>query len=219
MSARRRATSSPSMAAAAMPLDDLHRWLKDRAERRPAATDIHMLDGYLTAIVAGPVSIDPPDWICPLLAIEADAFNHGGTPEFAAISAVAVRPNDISDTLSTTPDQFKPMHRRKVNGDVDARPWCRGFYAAMQLRMSAWAPLLDLGDVNHGLLLPILLHCVDDHGRPLLGPTKKARRQGIPAHRACGHPGHRRGYAPILDADPLSPLNRPPVWSAHTAYD
>ena len=37
----------------------------------------------------GPVSISPLDWICPLLAIDADAFNHGGTAEFAAISAVA----------------------------------------------------------------------------------------------------------------------------------
>ena len=44
-----------------------------------------MLDGYVSAIVAGPVSLDPPNWICPLLAIDADAFNHGGTPEFAAI--------------------------------------------------------------------------------------------------------------------------------------
>jgi hypothetical protein len=24
--------------------------------------------------VAGPVSISPPDWICPLLAVDADAF-------------------------------------------------------------------------------------------------------------------------------------------------
>ena len=174
MSAARRPALSP-MAAAAMPLDDLDRWLRGRADRRPAATGIHMLDGYVTAIVAGPVSLDPPDWICPLLAVDADAFNHGGTPEFAAISAVAMRHNDISNTLSTTPNQFRPMHRRKANGDVDARPWCRGFHAAMQLRMSAWAPLLDLSDINHGLLLPILLHCLDEQGRPLLGPTKKGR--------------------------------------------
>ena len=174
MSAHRRAASS-SMAAAAMPLEELGQWLQDRAERHPAATSIPMLDGYVSAIVAGPVSLDPPDWICPLLAIDADAFNHGGTAEFAAISAVAMHHNHISHVLSTTPDQFKPMHRRKPNGDVDARPWCRGFHAAMKLRMSTWGPLLDLTDINHGLLLPILLHCVDDQGRPLLGPTRKGR--------------------------------------------
>jgi hypothetical protein len=38
----------------------------------------------------------PPEWICRLLGIGSDAFNHGGTPEFAAISAVAVRqPNSL----------------------------------------------------------------------------------------------------------------------------
>jgi uncharacterized protein len=42
----------------------------------------------------------------------------------------------------------------------------------MKLRLSAWAPLSNLADINHGLLLPILFHCVDDEGRPLLGPPR-----------------------------------------------
>jgi uncharacterized protein len=174
MSAPGQSASSP-MAVAAMPLAELERWLQARRDQHPAASSIPMLDGYVTAIVAGPVSIGPLDWICPLLAIDADAFNHGGTAEFAAISAVALRHNDISRTLSTTPDQLAPMNRRKPNGNVDARPWCRGFYAAMRLRMSDWAPLLDTSNVDHGLLLPILMHCRDDQGRPLLGPTSKDR--------------------------------------------
>jgi len=163
------------MAAAAMPLGELERWLQGRADRHPVATSLPMLDGYVAAIVAGPVSIDPLDWICPLLAVDVDAFNHGDTLEFAAICAVARRHNEISRVLTTTPDRFEPRHRRKPNGDVDPRPWCRGFYAAMRLKMSDWAPLLDSGDVNHCLLLPILLHCRDDHGRPMLGPARKGR--------------------------------------------
>jgi uncharacterized protein len=174
MSANRH-SESPSMVAAAMPLAEFERWLRDRADRRPVATSVPMLDGYVAAIVAGPVSIDPLEWICPLLAVDADAFNHGGTSEFAAISAVAQRHNDISRILSTTPHRFEPMHRRKPNGDVDPRPWCWGFYAAMRLKISNWAPLLDISDVNHGLLLPILLHGRDDQGRPLLGPAKRSQ--------------------------------------------
>lgn len=160
------------MVAAAMPFVELERWLQNRADRRPVAISVPMLDGYVAAIVAGPVSIDPLDWICPLIAVDADAFNHSGTPEFAAICAAARRHNDISRVFSTTPDRFEPMHRCKPNGDIDPRPWCRGFYAAMRLRMSNWAPLLDISDVNHGLLLPILLHCRDDQGHPLLGPAR-----------------------------------------------
>ena len=109
-----------------MPLDELEQWLQARAERRPIATCIAMLDGYVTAIVAGPVSISPPNWICPLLAIDADAFDHGGTPEFAAISAVVQRHNEISNVLSTAPHRFAPMHSRKPNGDVDLRKILRG---------------------------------------------------------------------------------------------
>ena len=48
-------------------------------------------------------------------------------------------------------------------------------YAAMKLRLSAWAPLRNLADINHGLMLPILFHCVDDQGRPTLGTP----RQGL----------------------------------------
>jgi uncharacterized protein len=127
------------MAAAAMPLEELERWLQARVDQHPVATSIAMLDGYVTAIVAGPVSISPLEWICSLLAVDADAFNHGGTPEFAAISAVALRHNDISNILSTASNRFEPMHRRKPDGDVDPRPWCRGFYAAIRPRMSDWA--------------------------------------------------------------------------------
>src|ERR1700737_5015719 len=109
MNAHRRATS-PSLAAAAMPPEELGQWLQDRADRRPAATSIPMLDGYVTAIVAGPVSFDPPDWICPLLVTNADAFNHGGTPEFAAITAVAMHHNYISNVLSNPPNKFNPYN-------------------------------------------------------------------------------------------------------------
>jgi uncharacterized protein len=190
------------MAAAAMRLNELEPWLQARAEQHPLARSLPMLDGYVAAIVAGPVSMSPLDWICPLLAIDADAFNHGSTPEFAAISAVALRHNDISNVLSIAPRRFAPVHGRKQNGDVDARPWCQGFHAAMRLRLSAWAPLLDISSIHHGLLLPILLH---RRARASTAWTTKERPRdrGIPAQRPCRHSGRRRGHAPVLDADPL----------------
>ena len=170
---RRRHPAPSATTAAAMSLAELDRWLRGRAERRPVATSMPMLDGYVAAIVAGPVSISPLDWICPLLAIDADAFNHGGTAEFAAISAVVQHHNGISNTLSNNPKRFELIHQRKPNGDLDARLWCLGFHAAMQPRLSAWAPLLDTRSTNHGLLRTILIHCMDDQDRSRLGPTGK----------------------------------------------
>ena len=207
-----RHSESPAMAAAAKLLAEFERLLQDRADRHPVAASIPMLDGYVAAIVAGPVSIDPLDWICPLLAVDADAFNHGGTSEFTAICAVARRHNDISRVLTTTPDRFEPMHRRKPNGEVDPRPWCRGFYAAMRLRMSDWAPLLDTSDVNHALLLPILLHCRDDQGVQCSDHLGAAARLGNfcatptaifqPSSRPCANTGCRPATPARADCGP-----------------
>ena len=83
-----------------MSLDKLDLWLQARIGQGGAATDLSRLDGFVAAIVAGPVSMDPRDWICPLLGVAREAFDHGGTVEFAAISAVAVRHNVIANTLS-----------------------------------------------------------------------------------------------------------------------
>ena len=45
---RHRALSS--MAAAAMPLEELERWLQARANKHPTATSLPTVDGYVTAI-------------------------------------------------------------------------------------------------------------------------------------------------------------------------
>ncbi|MCC8950923.1 UPF0149 family protein, partial [Bradyrhizobium sp. Arg62] len=71
----------------------------------------------------------------------------------------------------------EPRSRQKLwEIESDPRPWCQGFYGAMRLRLSAWAPLLDTSNVNHGLLLPILLHCRDDQGQPMLGSPRSGRK-------------------------------------------
>lgn len=47
-----------------------------------------------------------------------------------------------------------------------------GFLAAMKLRYDKWERLRDLARIEHALLVPILLHCTDDAGRPMLGPAR-----------------------------------------------
>ena len=159
-----------------MPLDELERWLQARAERHPVATSLPMLDGYVAAIVAGPVSISPLDWICPLLAIDADAFNHGGTPEFAAISAVALRHNDISNVLSTAPEAVRADPCRasrmatsmRVPGARDSTPPCSCDY---RLGRRCSTPATS----TTACCCPSCCIVVDDQGRPLLGPPRKGR--------------------------------------------
>ena len=54
MRARRRRPANPPMTAVAMPLDKLDVWLQGRTG---AAANLSMLDGFVTAVVAGPVSM------------------------------------------------------------------------------------------------------------------------------------------------------------------
>jgi hypothetical protein len=81
------------------------------------------------AVVAGPVSMASEEWVCPLLGVDPDAFNHD-TEEFSAIAATLMRHNAISETLSTRPESFEPLFVRSPDGEVDPQPWCMGFYPA-----------------------------------------------------------------------------------------
>lgn len=163
-----------TMADYAMSFERLGQWLGERSRsptlRHPRATSLSMLDGAVGAVVAGPVSMSPEEWVCPLLGVEPDAFNHD-TEEFSAIAATLMRHNAISDTLSTRPRSFEPLFVRSPNGEVDPRPWCMGFYAVVKLRLLVWSRLISPDRPEHALLRPILIHCVDDAGRPVLPPT------------------------------------------------
>ncbi len=152
--------------ATAMSLEDLDLWLRGRAKAEPAplATSLSMLDGFVSAVVAGPVSMDPRSWICPLLGIDPDAFDHGDTPEFAALCAVIVRHNAISDILPTRPDLYRPIFAKTSDGQVDPAPWAKGFQAAMDMNPKLWARLKKTSpDSLH--LLAILACVPGDQGQ------------------------------------------------------
>ena len=147
-----------------MSLEQLDSWLKPA----PKVDGTSMLDGYLTAVVVGPHSIPPDEWFVDLPGGRGRVATASGET-LAAITAIVGRFNTISEGLSTAPQQHAPIFEKTDDGMVWPHPWCRGFLAAMRLRFDAWQPLLDLNRIEHGLLLPILLHCADALGRPMLG--------------------------------------------------
>jgi uncharacterized protein len=164
---RRRAGS----AERAMSPEQLNTWL-DTLDPRPKVDGTSMLDGYLTAIVIGPCSIPPDEWFVDLLGEHGRVATAKGNT-LAAIKAIAERFNAIGEGLSTAPKQHAPIFEKTDDGAVLPQPWCMGFLAAMQLRFEAWQPLRDLSRIEHGLMLPILLYCVDPLGRPMLGPPRQ----------------------------------------------
>lgn len=158
-------------AARAMSLDQLDAWLHT-LEPAPRVDGTSMLDGYLTAVVIGPCSIPPDEWFVDLLGEHGRIATAAGAT-MAAIAAIVARFNAISEGLSLAPNKHEPLFEQAAGSRVLPQSWCMGFLGAMQLRIDEWRPLLDLSRIDHGLLLPILLHCTDPLGRPMLGPPRE----------------------------------------------
>jgi uncharacterized protein len=197
------ADAAPGVVMAAMPLDELDRWLRGRTQPRPVAENVAMFDGYITAIVAGPVSLPPLDWICPLLGVAPDAYNDGSTPEFAAIGAVAERHNVIQHTVRGA---------RAVCADLRPhRQWrrrCRALVPRLPcgnaVAPQGMAPPVDHRPSRQRLAAadPVPLHrCRRPNGAR--GATARATRRAGPPRSRMDDPVRRRGHAPVLDADAL----------------
>ncbi|MCW3477932.1 UPF0149 family protein [Limobrevibacterium gyesilva] len=154
-----------------MTLDQLDMWLN---VLKPSARvdGASMLDGYLTAIIVGPCSIPPDEWFVDLLGERGRIATAAGKT-LAAIMAIVTRFNAISEGLSIAPDKYAPIFEKTRDGMARPQPWCMGFLSATRLRFDTWRPLFDLGHIDHGLMLPILLYCADPLGRPLLGPPRE----------------------------------------------
>jgi uncharacterized protein len=167
---KRAPTKARPAAERAMGDAELERWLRARRAHNPLVKTLPMLDGFVTAMAAGPIGLDLMGHICAALALKRSAWDVGATPEFAAIKATADRFNALSATLSDA--EPKPLHARKSNGDIDAAPWCEGFLTAVNLDRKAWQDVLNLDNHLHGLTLPILLHCKNNRGEPMLGPPR-----------------------------------------------
>jgi hypothetical protein len=207
MTAGRRAAQS-SMATAAMPLVDLDRWLADRAARRPAAADIHMLDGYVTAIVAGPVSLDPP-----IGSVRCSASTPIHSITAAHPSSPPSLPSQCGTTRSATRSRPRPissgpcigasptaMSTRAPGAEASTPPCSCGCPPGARFSTSATSTTACSCRSSCTVSMITAARCSD---RP-----ERGAKQGIPAHRPCGHSSRRRGHAAILDAHPVPALRR-----------
>ena len=136
-------------------------------------------------IVAGPVSISPPDWICPLLAIEWWHAEVRGDLRRRATS------HDISNVLSTAPHRF---NSRKPNGDVDAHHWCEGFHAAMRPRLLAWRRCSTWATSVTACFCPSWCTVSMIRDTPARTGHDGPRDRGISAQRLHGYSSGRRSH-------------------------
>ncbi|MEW8026540.1 MAG: UPF0149 family protein [Candidatus Thiodiazotropha sp.] len=117
--------------------------------------DISTLDGFLTAIVSGPVTIPPSVWLPSVWGdFEPEWENEQA---FSEILSLLIRHmNSIIQTLMEYPEDFEPLYLERIVDDksyVIVDEWCEGYHRGTELSPDHWR---NGGEEMANLLSPIL---------------------------------------------------------------
>ena len=142
-------------------LDELRRFLDSEATP-DGCMDLSMLQGFLTALVIGPVLVSGSEWV-PVVwgEREGDWTVFKSLEDAQRISGLLFRfYNGIVRTFMNTPEKFEPLlsewdNRRKPAWS--AEEWCIGFMHGVSLRLKDWEPLV--ADDQTGVLFDLIVQC------------------------------------------------------------
>jgi uncharacterized protein len=131
---------------------------EDGLEKDEGVLDISELDGFLTAVVSGPVMIPPSRWLPAVWGDYEPEWERRENPkDFETVFSLLIRHmNGIAATLMEQQEDFEPLFlERVVEGKtytiVDE--WCEGYVRGVKLAEEAWA---SGGLEMRILLVPIL---------------------------------------------------------------
>ncbi|NTW56328.1 MAG: UPF0149 family protein [Chlorobiaceae bacterium] len=134
--------------------------------------NLDALDGFLTALVVGPVAIAPEEWIPVVFGSEPDGISSEGSAEktMQRIAALALRyRNTIAVIFRQDPETFRPLFELSTYAcDEDAecavQEWAHAFMIGIEMRYEDWVPLIEMaemtdeeGEQTAMLLGPLLL--------------------------------------------------------------
>lgn len=148
-------------------LEELEAWL-DKSQPRAPAAGVSMIDGFLAGLIVGPSFVHPAEWLFHVMGPH-EKLAFAGSTEDAVIQTVVQRYNEISATLAERPGDYAPIFMRYDDGEVSAEDWANGFWGAMRLRLSDWAPYLKDWDTGGSALTLILANCTAPDGKPIYG--------------------------------------------------
>jgi uncharacterized protein len=128
-------------------LDELEGYLLDRIDededtfgKDEGILDISELDGLFTAIVSGPVVIQPSQWLAAIWGDFEPTWE--GPEEFGTMMTLMLRHmNSIAAVLMEHPREFEPLFLEHI---VDGRrytivdEWCHGYVRGIELCMDRW---------------------------------------------------------------------------------
>jgi uncharacterized protein len=120
--------------------EELGAWLERRGK---GLYDIVELEGFLTAIVIGPNTLNPMIWLPKVWGGKAPTFKD--LPEMNRfIGLVMGFYNDLVGWFECEPEQFQPtFYEHRVEGKriLIVDEWCTGFLKGVRLDTAGWKPL------------------------------------------------------------------------------
>lgn len=123
---------------------------------------ISALDGYLTAVASGPVTLKPSEWMPGIWGpTENDQPEFETMAQAERITEMIIRRyNEIIANLQNDPDTFEPIFdefKYQLRFYIDGESWAHGYMQGIKLRRSLWQPLLDDPDGQKALRYIYLL--------------------------------------------------------------
>ena len=141
-------------------LDELETFLASDAVPEDCM-DLEMLDGFLAAIVSGPESIQPSEWLPQVWSDGGRSATpaYGNSEQAQQIMTLILRHMvGIQRTLAESPTRFRPLlylpeEKKPGQKPAERQPpegtaWCEGFMAGVKLRDDEWQPLYDAEDAR-----------------------------------------------------------------------
>lgn len=120
--------------------EELDAWL---LRRRIGITDIVELEGFLTALVIGPVTLNPMTWLPKVWGGKAPKFKN--LEEMNRFIALVIGYyNDLVLRFESAPDRFQPtFYESRVAGRrvIVVDEWCFGFLKGMRVDAPSWKPM------------------------------------------------------------------------------
>ncbi len=122
-----------------------------------------MVDGYMTALIAGPDEVQPDIWMPYIWNDEKnDQSCFSSDAEAELIRELLVRHmHTIAQQFLNNPDRFHPLfatssYKNKKAKELAIEQWAQGFTMGMELTHESWKPLF--ADEETGMLaMPMLL--------------------------------------------------------------
>lgn len=127
------------------------------------------LDGFLTAIVSGPVAVEEARWLAAIWGAYEPPWDSAAQAQ-RIVALLRRHGSAIAAVLAKSPDDFQPIFGERQGDDGSTQmvvdEWCEGYLYGLSLDAEAWAAGEEELDA---LLLPILTFGSDEHGELLDG--------------------------------------------------